>query len=156
MRYKVRTIAATSVFTALSLVAHRGTAPEYGVASVSAQRGTINRPCTIATLNGTYSFFRSGTITQGPVAAVGTIEYDGRGYFRLTQTTSRNGTFTDGGFDGPYEVSANCTGRWLTPDRQGMVGYFAIADGGNEYYFLSTTSGNTVTGIATRARSLVH
>ena len=147
-----RIIAAAGALIVLGLVLDRGEVPEYGVASLSAQRGSLNRPCTVATLNGRYSFFRSGTTTQGAVAAVGTIEYDGRGYFKLTQTTSRGGTFTDGGFDGPYEVNANCTGRWLTPDRQGMVGYFAIADGGNEYYFLSTTTGNTVTGIAKRIR----
>jgi hypothetical protein len=149
----VRVITAMGVVIVLIFVMHNGWPPHYGAALVSAQRGSITRPCTIATLNGTYSFFRSGTTTQGPLAAVGTIEYDGRGFFKLTQTTSRNGNFTEGGFDGPYEINANCTGRWLTPDRQGMVGYFAIADGGNEYYFLSTTTGNTVTGIAKRTRS---
>jgi hypothetical protein len=148
-----RVITAMGVVIVLVLFVHNGWTPRYGVALVSAQRASITRPCTVATLNGTYSFFRSGTTTQGPLAAVGTIEYDGRGFFKLTQTTSRNGSFTEGGFDGPYEVNANCTGRWLTPDRQGMVGYFAIADGGDEYYFLSTTTGNTVSGIAKRTRS---
>ena len=148
-----RVITAMGVVIALVLFMQNGWTPRYGVASVSAQRGSITRTCTVATLNGTYSFFRSGTTTQGPLAAVGTIEYDGRGFFKLTQTTSRNGSFTEGGFDGPYEVNANCTGRWLTPDRQGMVGYFAIADGGDEYYFLSTATGNTVSGIAKRTRS---
>src|SRR5687767_3213439 len=104
MSSRGRIIVVAGVFTVLGFVVHGGRAPEYGVASVSAQRGSLNRPCTIATLNGTYSFFRSGSTTQGPVAAVGTIEYDGRGFFRLTQTTSRSGTFTEGGFDGPYEV----------------------------------------------------
>ena len=149
---KRRIVAAAGVLTVLGFIVNRSTVSEYGVAPLSAQRGNLNRSCSLATLNGTYSFFRSGTTTQGAVAAVGTIEYDGRGHFKLTQTTSRGGTFTEGGFDGPYEVNANCTGRWLTPDRQGMVGYFAIADGGNEYYFLSTTTGNTVTGIAKRVR----
>ena len=148
-----RMIPAVGVVVVLVLFMHNGWTPHGGVASLSAQRGSLNRPCTVATLNGTYSFFRSGTTTQGPLAAVGTIEYDGRGFFKLTQTTSRNGSFTEGGFDGPYVVNANCTGSWLTPDRQGMVGYFAIADGGDEYYFLSTTTGNTVSGIAKRTRS---
>ena len=146
-----RMIAVVCVLIAMGLAMHEG-GTHQGVVPLQAQRGSLPRPCTIATLTGTYSFFRSGTTTQGPIAAVGTIEYDGRGYFKLSQTTSRSGVFTEGGFDGPYEVNANCTGRWLAPDRQGMVGYFAIADGGNEYYFLSTTTGNTVTGIAKRVR----
>ena len=148
-----RLVTAIGSVTALVLFMHNGWNARYGGAVVSAQRGSITRPCTLATLSGTYSFFRSGMTTQGPLAAVGTIEYDGRGFFKLTQTTSRSGSVTEGGFDGPYEVNANCTGRWLTPDRQGMVGYFAIADGGDEYYFLSTATGNTVSGTAKRIRS---
>ena len=152
MSSRGRNIAFAGVLIAVGFALQEGGTRNHAVVPLLAQRGSLPRACTLATLNGTYSFFRSGTTTQGAIAAVGTIEYDGRGYFKLSQTTSRTGAFTEGGFDGPYEVNANCTGRWLTPDRQGMVGYFAIADGGNEYYFLSTTTGNTVTGIAKRVR----
>lgn len=140
-------VAATLVVTGLAAVSANGQ-----IVPITPLRVDQVRPCSVATLSGTYGFFRSGTITQGPLAAVGTGEYDGRGFFTIRQTTSRNGTFSEGGFDGPYEVNADCTGRWLTPDRQGMVGYFVIVDSGNEFYFLSTSPGNTVSGIAKRIR----
>jgi hypothetical protein len=111
------------------------------------QRG---RGCDNGDLRGTYGFHRSGTTTQGPLAAVGSASFDGNGFFSVTQTTSRNGVFTQGGFDGLYEVTADCTGRWLTLDGQGVTAYFVLVDHGDEIFFLSASAGNTVTGVSKR------
>ena len=110
----------------------------------------MNARCSTAELRGVYGFFRSGTTTQGPLAAVGTGSFDGVGTFEISQMTSRNGTFTQGGFGGTYEVNGDCTGRWLTPDGQGLGGFFVLLKGGDEFFFLSTMAGNTVSGHAQR------
>lgn len=106
--------------------------------------------CSVRDVRGTYGFFRSGTTTQGPLAAVGKAIFDGRGSFSVVQTTSRNGVFTEGSFDGLYEVHGDCTGRWLTADGQSQIAYFVLVEDGLEFIFLSTSAGNTITGISKR------
>lgn len=128
--------------------------------ALGGQRLTSTRPsppeehtdqvCTNATLIGTYGFLRTGTTLQGPLGAVGLSVNDGKGFFTATQTISRNGAFNQASFDGTYEVNADCSGRLLTPDKQRVIGYFVLVDGGNEIFLLSATSGNSVTGISKR------
>ena len=64
------------------------------------------RACSDKTLNGSYGFYRTGTTSTGPLAAVGIFSFDGNGNVSGSQSISRNGVFT---FDvpilGPYEVS---------------------------------------------------
>jgi hypothetical protein len=106
--------------------------------------------CTEWDLRGTYGFSREGTTTQGPLAAVGVASFDGKGFFTVGQTTSRNGVFTQGSFDGLYEVNADCTGKWLGLDGQTVTAYFVLVGHGEELLFLSASAGNTVTGISKR------
>lgn len=106
--------------------------------------------CTVGDVRGVYGFFRSGTAPQGPLAAVGKGIFDGRGSFSVVQTTVRNGVLSEGSFDGLYDVNADCTGRWLTPDGQSQIAYFVLVDDGHELIFLSTSAGNTITGISKR------
>lgn len=106
--------------------------------------------CTLGDVRGTYGFVRSGTTAQGPIAAVGKAIFDGRGFFSVVQTTSRNGVFSEGSFDGQYDINADCTGRWLTPDGQGQIAYFVVVDNGKELIFLSISAGNTITGNSKR------
>src|SRR5688572_18156650 len=61
--------------------------------------------CAAADLRGTYGFFRNGTNPQGAIAAVGIGQFDGDGNMTTSQTTSRNGTFTQGSFPGRYDVT---------------------------------------------------
>lgn len=106
--------------------------------------------CDVADMRGNYGFFRSGTVTQGPLAAVGLGQFDGSGNATINQMTSRNGTFSQGSFPLRYDINADCTGTWMTPDGTGLIGYFVLLDGGNEFFFLSTMAGNTVVGHAKR------
>jgi hypothetical protein len=108
--------------------------------------------CTVADLRGTYSFQRTGTTPQGPLAAVGIATFDGSGFFSVTQTTNRNGVITQGGFDGTYEVNADCSGRWLSLDGQTVTAYFVLVDDGDEMFFLSSAAGNTISGVSKRTR----
>jgi hypothetical protein len=105
--------------------------------------------CGLADLRGSYGFFRSGTNAQGPIAAVGIGQFDGDGRMTTAQTTSRNGTVTQGSFLGTYEVAADCSGAWY--DASGaVIAHFVLLDGGNELFFLSTSAGNTITGHSKR------
>lgn len=113
----------------------------------------VNGICTNASVRGTYGFFRSGSTAQGPLGAVGVGTYDGVSFFTATQTTSRNGVFTQGSFGGTYEINADCSGRLLSPDGDSVIAYISVVDGGNEVFMLSASAGNTVTGIARRVAS---
>jgi hypothetical protein len=106
--------------------------------------------CSVGDVRGTYGFSRSGTTTQGPIAAVGKGIFDGRGAFSVVQTTSRNGVVSEGSFDGLYAVDPDCTGRWLSADGQSTIAYFVLVDDGHEFMFLSTSAGNMITGVSKR------
>ena len=105
------------------------------------------RACSDKTLNGSYGFYRTGTTSTGPLAAVGIFSFDGNGTVSGSQSISRNGVFT---FDvpilGPYEVSADCTAKFLT-DTGVEVARVLIVDGGNEIYLFSESTGNAVYGV---------
>ena len=101
--------------------------------------------CGPAALRGSYGFFRTGVNPQGAIAAVGIGHFDGDGGMTTAQTTSRNGVVTQGSFPGRYEVAADCSGAWY--DAAGtVIAHFVLLDGGNEFFFLSTSAGNTITG----------
>ena len=105
--------------------------------------------CGLADLRGTYGFFRSGDTTQGPLVAVGVSQFDGDGNITVAQTTSRNGTITQGNFQLTYDVTPDCRGVWY--DASGVVSaHFVLLDGGNELFFLSVSAGNTVYGHSKR------
>jgi hypothetical protein len=110
--------------------------------------GRRERACSDKTLNGSYGFYRNGTTSTGPLAALGILFFDGNGSVSGSQSISRNGVFT---FDvpippGPYEVAADCTAKFLT-DTGVEVARVLIVDGGNEIYLFSESTGNAVYGV---------
>jgi hypothetical protein len=110
--------------------------------------GRRERACSVKTLNGSYGFYRNGTTSTGPLAALGILVFDGNGSVSGSQSISRNGVFT---FDveilpGPYEVAADCTAKFLT-DTGIEVARVVIVDGGNEIFLFSESSGNAVYGV---------
>ena len=110
--------------------------------------GRRERACSVKTLNGSYGFYRNGTTSTGPLAALGILFFDGNGSVSGSQNISRNGVFT---FDveilpGPYEVAADCTAKFLT-DTGIEVARVVIVDGGNEIFLFSETAGNAVYGV---------
>ena len=60
--------------------------------------GRRERACSDKTLNGSYGFYRNGTTSTGPLAALGILFFDGNGSVSGSQSISRNGVFT---FDVP-------------------------------------------------------
>ena len=107
------------------------------------------RPCTNATLKGTYGFYRTGPGFSGPVTAVGHVTFDGRGNLTLIQDAVRNGepSFDEEG-SGTYQVDADCRAHGYDQDGD-EISRSIIVDGGNTYYFISVT-GNNVYGVATK------
>jgi len=110
--------------------------------------GRRERACSVKTLKGSYGFYRNGTTSTGPLAALGILVFDGNGSVSGSQSISRNGVFT---FDveilpGPYEVAADCTAKFLT-DTGIEVARVVIVDGGNEIFLFSESSGNAVYGV---------
>jgi hypothetical protein len=122
------------------------------VAQVHAQETDGQESCSNATLNGTYGFYRTGTTSVGPLAAVGLITFDGTGgHSPARQTIRRNGVtvrdlFADPALDGPYEVDPDCAGRFLNFDGS-VAGHFMVVDGGKEIFNISLTPGNSVIGV---------
>jgi hypothetical protein len=107
------------------------------------------KACSNKSLNGAYGFYRTGSTSAGPLAALGILYFDGNGTNFGSQSISRNGIFN---FDlplppSPYEVAADCTGRLLT-DTGIEVGRLVVVDGGNEFYLFSESAGNAVYGVA--------
>ena len=104
--------------------------------------------CSVATLNGTYGFYRTGTTSVGPLASVGIATYDGNGTTTTRQTIRKNGETTQDLFTGPtqvasYEVDPDCAGRLLNPDGSAFS-HFVVVDGGKEFFGLSLSPGNSV------------
>jgi len=104
--------------------------------------------CSNKTLNGSFGFYRNGTTSTGPLAALGILFFDGNGNVYGSQSVSRNGVFT---FDAtippaPYEVAADCTAKFLT-DTGIEVARVVIVDNGNEIFLFSESSGNAVYGV---------
>lgn len=143
----------TLTIALVTATAFLGAAVLSGPAAGAKLRAEDDEPelgCTDRTLKGTYGFFRSGTTSQGPLAAVGIATYDGNGFSHAVQTISRNGVFTENVVvDAPYRVNADCTAELLTLDGR-VTGRFAIVDSGREYYLLSMSPGNAVVGTAKR------
>jgi hypothetical protein len=128
------------------------------VAQVHAQENDEQKGCSNVTLNGTYGFYRTGTTSVGPLAAVGLVTFDGTGaHSPARQTIRRNGVavrdlFADPALDGPYEVDPDCAGRFLNFDGS-VAGHFVVVDGGKEIFNISLTPGNSVTGVFRKINS---
>lgn len=104
--------------------------------------------CSVASLKGAYGFFRTGTTSGGPLAAVGIVEFDGAGSSAARQTIRKNGITTSDLFNtpsmaGPYEVDPDCAGRILNPDGSDFA-HFVVVNGGNEVFILSLSDANSV------------
>ena len=109
------------------------------------------RTCDNASLQGSFGFYRTGTTGAGPLAAVGIIHFDG--YATVgSQSISRNGVIQDDlPITGTYQVDADCTGKFYTPDGTEVARVVVVEDG-NEFMILSESAGNTVYGVGRRIR----
>ena len=116
------------------------------VPKVHAQEG-----CSVASLQGAYGFYRTGTTPVGPLAAAGIATFDGAGVTTARQTIRKNGVttsdlFTDPALVSTYEVDPDCAGRGFLPDGSVFV-HFVVVDGGKEIFNISLRPGNSVIGV---------
>jgi hypothetical protein len=124
---------------------HLSTTPGETIRGV--EKKVTQRRCTVARLDGTYGFYRSGTVPAGPLAAVGFATYDGAGTVAGPQTISRNGTIISNPVrTDSYEVSADCTGRLIDATGQEFA-RLVVVERGTEIFIISLTAGNAVTGV---------
>src|SRR5258706_14721731 len=82
MRRIVTRVVLLASVVSLLLVGLAFRVPHRLVPRVHAQEG-----CSVATLNGTFGFYRTGTTSVGPLAGVGLATYDGNGNSTARQTT---------------------------------------------------------------------
>jgi hypothetical protein len=148
------TLGGLITITLLGVSAYRGGGSGI-VPKVHAKENDENRGCSVASLNGAYGFYRSGTRSgepSVPVVAVGLATFDGTGAVATArQTIRRNGVtvqdlFSDPPTAGPYEVDPDCAGRFLNPDGS-LLAHIVVVDRGKELFFTSLAPGVTVTGV---------
>jgi hypothetical protein len=113
-----------------------------------------DRPCSVATLKGTFGIYRTGTIDfgAGGLAAVGILSFDGKGNGTVLQNISRNGDYyfdVDGTFN--FEVNADCTGTFLSNGEE--FSRMVVIDDGKGFYIFSESEGNAVHGVGTKIHS---
>lgn len=118
-----------------------------GLTPASAEQENSGTGCSLASLNGTYGAYRTGTAPYGPVAAQNLYYFDGEGGWNLVMNISRNGEISvDEYWEGEYNVNEDCTG---TID--GTSARLVIVDGGKGFYLLSTLEGGfTMYEVGTR------
>jgi hypothetical protein len=162
MKLRTNSIAVVVLVSGLLLsISHGGGNGASIVPNVHADDLHAIKPCSNATLNGSYGFYRTGTIplpdgSRGSLAAVGIQFFDGNGNMTATQSISRNGVFTfDVGGSGPYEVAEDCTGKGFSESGVELF-RFVIVDGGEGLYGLSETSGNAVYEVVRRIHTPEH
>ena len=110
-------------------------------------------PCSVSTLEGTFGFYRTGTIEfgAGGLAALGILAFDGRGNASGHQSISRNGDYTydlDGEIT--YQVAPDCTGKGFLEGEEFFR--FIITDEGHGIYMFSESEGNAVYGVGRKIR----
>ncbi len=131
-----------SLAIALALLA--GLAP-----AVGAEERHGGRDCSVASLHGSYGFYRTGKGTfGGPLAGQGIAFFDGEGDFHMTVNVSRDGEiFLDEEISGTYEIAPDCTGSFLDNDSE--FERFVVIDDGKGWYSLFVFGG-TVYTVGTR------
>jgi hypothetical protein len=96
----------------LLLVVLTGSASTAFAQNASTKReSAVSRPCTEASLSGTYGFLHSGTDRAGqPTTTVTQITFDPTtATFNTVDISSHNGVITPESFTGTYAVASNCT-----------------------------------------------
>jgi hypothetical protein len=114
-----------------------------------------DKGCSNASLQGSYGYTSTGTITAppdiaGPIAEVGTQVFDGRGNTTATAMLSSNGTLFPLTITGTYKVNPDCTGTLtlqVSPFGITVDVFFVIDDGWNEFRAIETDSGFVITRI---------
>ena len=146
----------TSISAAVMFV---GSALFIGSASIAANAHAANQDaskgCSNASLKGSFGFYRTGSTSAGPLAALGILKFDGSGSVSGSQSISRNGAFQ---FDivispAPYIVNEDCTGKFVAPDGITEIARIVVTDRGAGLYLFSESAGNAVYGVGRKIRT---
>jgi hypothetical protein len=117
-----------------------------------------NSGCSVASLNGTYAYLRSGVNESlgGPVAEMGLDVFNGdgtRGIIRATGVSlNESYDWTDSSWpNGSYTVHSDCTGSLFAADGT-KANNIIVLDGGKRFSVLSAPleAGKVITGEGTR------
>ena len=135
-----------------------GSALLIGAMSLATNAQAEHKGCSVASLNGSFGFYRTGSTSAGPLAALGMFTFDGKGTVSGSQSISRNGTFQ---YDvviapAPYMVNADCSGKLVAPDRVTEIGRLVVTDDGNGLYILSESNGNAVYGVGRKVGEVIE
>jgi hypothetical protein len=111
-----------------------------------------SRPCSLATLRGTYIFAAQGFLIQNnqqqPLAAAGMETYDGAGQVRGEVTQSVDGVSSHVTYSGSYTVTPACVATETTTDSTGVTAHFDqfVSPDGNELTLVVTDLGVVLSG----------
>ncbi len=140
-----------SRLTALTISSIVVVAGVLGIASATQAQAT----CTNATLSGVHGFWLRGfsqgspvpaSTASNPIAAVGTITFDGLGGWMASFTMSNNGTISTVSLSGTYTVGSDCLGTLTTTSGGTGTTAFVIHSLGNERFIVWTNAGQVVAG----------
>lgn len=112
-----------------------------GLASAALAEDHHQGPCSNATLNGSYGYYRTGTAffddgTEGPLAAVGTATYDGYGRTHGIESLNRHGEWDpDHDRTGRYQVNTDCRGMLMDDDGVEFA-RIVVVNGGDVIYLV--------------------
>ncbi len=112
--------------------------------------------CNPADIQGGYGFQLSGKTTisgkETPTAAVGRLEFDGRGKITGIASVNFNGYFLGNPVTGAYEAKDDCTITWSLQDDSGAYQHFmgSAAIDGRRMEFRQTDPGVNVRGVLDR------
>lgn len=111
-------------------------------------------PCSLASLNGRYVITsRSEFTDRMPTAAVGLVDFDGRGHVHEVSTVSSGGVpVLNYTLNGSYTVSAGCAFTQTATNVVGAAAHTAgvISEEGDHVIFISTDPDDFATGDAWR------
>jgi hypothetical protein len=117
-----------------------------------------DKGCTNASLQGTYAYTSTGTITAppdiaGPIAEVGSQYFDGKGNTTATATISASGQIQALTITGTYTVNPDCTGTaslQVSPFDITVDVLFVVDDSGNGFQAMETDAGLVITRFGRR------
>lgn len=112
----------------------------------------------LASLNGTYGYYRFGPASD--IASVGHITFDGKGGASESQQTSSSGSFNPKvpGFPAPAPLSYNVSwdGTFAVMEAGNVISNGVIVDGGNELYSMSMVANRAVIVVGKRMPELIN
>jgi hypothetical protein len=108
------------------------------------------KDCTQASFEGNYGYSGNGLIitgpNRGPVAFVGLLTPDGKGYFSGSDTLSVNGRILSRTYEANYKVNKDCTGSYEAETSLGQVhSDFVLVGDGEEAHVIRTDEGQVLT-----------